>query len=207
MKTPKGWQIITLDEVADVTGGIQKGPNRAPGANAVRYLTVAHVQRNRIITEDLRYFEVTAKELERWRLNAGDVLIIEGNGSASEIGRAALFRGEISDCVHQNHVIRIRAQTHGLSANFLNAFLNSSVGQATLKAESFSSSGLRTLSVGRIRELLVPLPPLPEQQKIADILCTWDEALEKLDALIAAKDRRKQALMQQLLTGKKRVQP
>jgi type I restriction enzyme S subunit len=44
-----------------------------------------------------------------------------------------------------------------------------------------------------------------EQRKIADILSTWDEALEKLDALIAAKDRRKQSLMQQLLTGRKRV--
>jgi type I restriction enzyme S subunit len=51
----------------------------------------------------------------------------------------------------------------------------------------------------------VNLPPLPEQQKIADILGTWDDALEKLDALIAAKARRKQALMQQLLTGHRRL--
>ena len=51
----------------------------------------------------------------------------------------------------------------------------------------------------------VALPPLPEQRKIADILSTWDETLETLDALIAAKYRQKQALMQQLLTGKTRV--
>jgi len=48
------------------------------------------------------------------------------------------------------------------------------------------------------------LPPLPEQQKIAQILSTWDKAIEKLEALIAAKQKRKKALMQQLLTGKKR---
>jgi type I restriction enzyme S subunit len=48
-------------------------------------------------------------------------------------------------------------------------------------------------------------PPLHEQRKIADILGTWDEALENLDVLISAKDRRKQALMQQLLTGKRRL--
>lgn len=205
MKTPRGWRIRALDEIAEVTGGIQKGPHRAPGANPVRYLTVAHVQRNRVIVDDPRYFEVTAKELERWRLKPRDVLIIEGNGSASEIGRTALFRGEIRDCVHQNHVIRVRAHASELSAEYLNAFLNSSVGQAALQAESFSSSGLRTLSVGRIRELQFPLPLLPEQQKIANILGVWDEALEKLDSLIAAKDRRKKALMQQLLTGKRRL--
>ena len=79
MKAPKGWKTLRLEEVAEITGGIQKGPHRAPGANAARYLTVAHVQRNRIITEDPRYFEVTAQELERWRLKAGDVLIIEGS--------------------------------------------------------------------------------------------------------------------------------
>jgi type I restriction enzyme S subunit len=51
----------------------------------------------------------------------------------------------------------------------------------------------------------VPCPPLPEQRKIANILTTWDEALTQLDALIEAQERRKKALMQQLLTGKKRL--
>lgn len=50
----------------------------------------------------------------------------------------------------------------------------------------------------------VAYPPLPEQQKIAQILSTWDKAIEKLEALIAAKQKRKKALMQQLLTGNKR---
>lgn len=49
------------------------------------------------------------------------------------------------------------------------------------------------------------LPSLSEQRKIADVLTTWDEALEKLEALIAAQERRKKALMQQLLTGRRRL--
>jgi type I restriction enzyme, S subunit len=51
----------------------------------------------------------------------------------------------------------------------------------------------------------IPLPPLPEQRRIADILTTWDRAIETLESLIAAKERRKQALMEQLLTGRKRL--
>jgi type I restriction enzyme S subunit len=58
------------------------------------------------------------------------------------------------------------------------------------------------LGTAAINEANITLPNVAIQQKIADILTTWDEALEKLDALIAAKDRRKQALMQQLLIGK-----
>ena len=49
------------------------------------------------------------------------------------------------------------------------------------------------------------LPPLPEQKKIAEILSTWDKAIEILEALIEAKEKRKKGLMQQLLTGKKRL--
>ena len=205
MKLPKGWKTKAIGDIAEVAGGIQKGPHREASANPVRYLTVAHVQRNRLLLDDPRFFEVTPAELQRWRLLKGDLLIIEGNGSADQIGRTALFRGEISDCVHQNHVIRIRPSKDEVDGEYLNSLMNSAVGQAAVQLQSSSSSGLRTLSVGKIREMFFQLPPLPEQRKIADILSTWDEALKTLDALIAAKDQQKQALMQQLLTGKTRV--
>ncbi len=55
------------------------------------------------------------------------------------------------------------------------------------------------------REFTCILPPLPEQQKIAAILSTWDRAIELTEKLIATKQKRKQALMQQLLTGKLRL--
>lgn len=55
-----------------------------------------------------------------------------------------------------------------------------------------------------LKKYQIPVPPHPEQQKIAQILSTWDKAIEKLESLIATKQKRKKALMQQLLTGKKR---
>jgi type I restriction enzyme S subunit len=66
-------------------------------------------------------------------------------------------------------------------------------------------STIKTIGLGIFRRLAGSFPPLSEQRKIADILGTWDEALEKLDALIAAKERRKKGLMQQLLSGKRRL--
>ena len=60
-------------------------------------------------------------------------------------------------------------------------------------------STIKTIGLGIFRKLLVHLPPLPEQQKIADILGTWDEALEKLDALIAAQDHRYLAILESTL--------
>ena len=67
------------------------------------------------------------------------------------------------------------------------------------------ATGLPSLSQNIINNLKIPLPPLPEQKKIADCLSTWDCAIEKQSALINALTERKKALMQQLLTGKKRL--
>jgi type I restriction enzyme S subunit len=183
---PERHPIMAL---AEVRGGIQKGPHRAPGANPVRYLTVAHVHRNRILTDSPRYFEVSPVELERWRLLRGDVLIIEGNGSADQIGRTALFRGEIENCVHQNHVIRIRPDKQRVMPEFLNTFLNSPAGQDAVQGQSRTSSGLRSLSVGRIKSICVPVPPLSEQRRIVselDALQAQVDALKRLQAETAA---------------------
>lgn len=180
---------LSVEEIAEVRGGIQKSPNREPGENPVRYLTVAHVHRNKILTGDPRYFEVSSEELSRWKLLSGDVLIIEGNGSAEQIGRAALFRGEIENCVHQNHVIRIRPNRTRVAPEFLNAYLNSPIGQDEVQSRSRTTSGLRSLSVGRIKAIEVPLPPLPEQRRIVtylDDLQAKVDALKKLQAETAA---------------------
>lgn len=71
-----------LGAICEIRGGLQKSPARVPGDNPTPYITVAHVQRNRIDTSiPPRFFEVLPDELERWRLKNGDLLIIEGNGS------------------------------------------------------------------------------------------------------------------------------
>jgi len=122
-------------------------------------------------------------------LLAGDVLIIEGNGSADPIGGTALFRGEIENCVHQNHVIRIRPNQQNVLPEFLNTFLNSPAGQDAVQGQSRTSSGLRTLSVGRIKAIAVPVAPLAEQRRIVaelDALQAEVDALKRLQAETAA---------------------
>lgn len=70
---------------------------------------------------------------------------------------------------------------------------------------SGTSESMKKIQKGAFLKLKVCLPPIDEQRKIAAILTVWDEALEKLDAIIAAKERYKKGLMQQLLTGRRRL--
>ena len=120
---PDGWVWATVEQVAEIQGGVQKQPSRKPAANAYPFLRVANVHRDRLILDDIHLIELFGDELNRLRLQAGDMLIVEGNGSKNEIGRSAIWNVNINDCVHQNHIIRIRYAS-GSSA-YLNCYWNS----------------------------------------------------------------------------------
>lgn len=175
---PKGWEWVRIDDIFNVQGGIQKTPKRKPINNYFPYLRVANVQRGYMTLDQIEYFEIEDGELEKYTLNEGDILIVEGNGSAEEIGRCAIWHDQIKNCVHQNHLIRIRGffVATGL---FSTKFLNSPLGISEMKRLSITTSGLYTLSVGKIRSICIPLPPLAEQKRI----------VAKVDSLMALCDK------------------
>lgn len=162
---PQGWQWVRIGDIASVQGGIQKTPARRPVDRHVPYLRVANVQRDCLDLREIERFEVTADEVDRWGLKSGDLLVVEGNGSEHEIGRSAVWAGEIQPCVYQNHLIRVRCNEPEVVA-FLQLFLNSPDGKAEMKRLAITSSGLYNLSVGKIRRFVVALPPYAEQVRI-----------------------------------------
>ncbi|WP_291517339.1 restriction endonuclease subunit S [Acidovorax sp.] len=162
---PVGWEWVRINDLAEVQGGIQKTQLRTPVKQHFPYLRVANVQRDALRLEEIERFELTMEELERWRLIAGDLLIVEGNGSAEEIGRCAVWTGAIDPCVYQNHLIRVRCFQQDCMA-FIKLFLNAPSGAEEMKRLAITTSGLYNLSVGKIRNYAVPMAPLAEQSRI-----------------------------------------
>lgn len=107
----------------------------------------------------------------------------------------------IPACIHDGFVV-IDHFEKSLETRFLYYYLQSLTRSLASGGQPGTQKNLNTGIVATIR---VPALALPEQRKIADILTTWDEALSKLDDLIAAQELRKKALMQQLLTGRRRL--
>jgi type I restriction enzyme S subunit len=182
---PMGWSWLRVADAFEVAGGIQKTPDRAPRHNAYPYVGVANVYRGRLDLSVLKQFELAPGELDRRRLEPGDLLIIEGNGSFSEIGRCAKWNGEIADCVHQNHVIRCRPLDTRIS-DFVLLFLNSPDGTRTMQRLAITSSGLYSLSVGKIRQIEFPLPPLAEQRRIVAKVDQLMSLVDELETQLAA---------------------
>ncbi|WP_016950871.1 restriction endonuclease subunit S [Anabaena sp. PCC 7108] len=200
---PSGWEWVRIDDFYEVVGGIQKTPKRTPISNYFPYLRVANVYRGRLDLSEIMYFELFENDLQKWNLFPGDLLIVEGNGSENEIGRCAIWNGEIKNCVHQNHLIRCRPLGHTGSL-FTLLFLNSPVGITEIKKLAITTSGLYSLSVGKIRGIVVPLPPLEEQKRIVTkvdkLMKLCDELESKLTQTQTESEKIINAAVKQLLT-------
>ncbi len=195
------WEIAPFSKVvASSEYGLSLATD--PSGNAP-ILKMNSISDGRVLFDDLDHVTCTADEQRDYALKRGDILFNRTN-SFDLVGKTAVVR-EDSSTVFASYLVRFRVRKTA-DPRFIGYWFNTSRAQSRLKqlaTPGVSQSNINPTSLRR--DFSLPLPPLPEQQKIADILGTWDEALEKLDALIAAKARRKQALMQQLLTGHRRL--
>jgi type I restriction enzyme, S subunit len=192
------WSWTSTGDVAEVQGGIQKQPKRRPVRNRAPFLRVANVLRGRLDLEEVHEIEIFNGELERYRLLPGDLLVVEGNGSVDQIGRSAMWRDEIANCVHQNHLIRVRPGPELLPA-FLDAYWNSLATRRRLAEVASSTSGLYTLSTAKVKAVPIPIVPLEEQHFIVEQL---ERQLSIIDATTVEVDsarRRGDALRRSIL--------
>lgn len=203
-KASEAWPSISIDQIAGVCGGIQKTPDRTPRNFHRPFLTVRNVQHGYLNLDNVEQFEITPKELERSRLEKGDLLIVEGNGSLDHIGRSAVFDQE-GEWVHQNHIIRVRFIPHLAFPKYVARFLASSAGREQLIEKAMTTTGLHTLSTSKVAKLSIPLPPLREQRAIAARL---DETFARvatlrasLEARLAAVERLPAALLREVFGG------
>ena len=162
---PESWEWASLGDVSAIGGGIQKQPKRAPRMNALPFLRVANVGKGSLDLSEMHTIEVFEGEVSRYGLQRGDLLVVEGNGSPDQIGRAATWHGEIDPCVHQNHLIRVRPSLALLPA-YLELYWNSPDASRRVQAVASSTSGLHTLSTGKLKVLPVAVPPIGEQERI-----------------------------------------
>lgn len=159
------WETTVLGSIGSVTGGLTKNRNRLALTLHKPYLRVANVYANRLKLDDIAKIGLTEAEFQKTVLQKGDLLIVEGNGSLDQIGRAAIWNDNIPDCVHQNHLIRWRSNGKVLS-KFVLFWLLSSEGRASLVELASTTTGLYTLSISKVASIPVRVPSLEEQQEI-----------------------------------------
>ncbi|MGN5001734.1 restriction endonuclease subunit S [Aeromonas sp. 82P] len=189
---PNHWVIAPFDEVAIVIGGVTKGRNlRGKQMMVCPYLAVANVQRGHFKLDGLKTIEIAADELAKYQVQKGDLLITEG-GDWDKVGRTAIWRGGITNCLHQNHVFKARVPSKQLLNEWVELVFNSNIGRDYFAGASKQTTNLASINMTQLRSFALPIPPLDEQKRIITLLaeltsqCTeWRNQLQRKQSLSA----------------------
>jgi len=180
-EVPAHWDVKRLKFVANVQSGVAKGRN-LEGRKVINppYLRVANVQNGYVDLSDVATIAIAEDELERYSLQAGDVLMTEG-GDFDKLGRGTVWEAQIDPCIHQNHIFAIRSY-QGMSPYWISTITQTDYARHYFILRSKQSTNLASISSTNLMELPVVLPPSSEQEAILSYL---DYETAKLDALIA----------------------
>jgi len=157
-----------LSTLAEVRTGVAKGRRFKPNEATLElpYLRVANVQAGYLDLSALKTIRVRSDEIPRYRLQAGDVLLTEG-GDFDKLGRGTVWRGEVEECLHQNHVFAVRTGEQ-LIPEFLELAAGSLYGRRYFLSCSKQTTNLASINSSQLKAFPVPNPPVDRQAELVN---------------------------------------
>jgi type I restriction enzyme S subunit len=195
---PLGWpEREPLGQFADITSGITKGRRVADhGHRSVPYLAVANVQDGHLRLNAIKSIDATEDEIRRLRLEPGDLVLTEG-GDPDKLGRGTVWTGELAECIHQNHVFRVRLTDPDFEPLFVSKLLASERGRRYFLRSAKQTTGIASINKSQLGAFPMLRPPKGLQAAFAARLeehralyRTAAEARAELDALFASLQQR-----------------
>ncbi|MHA6689438.1 restriction endonuclease subunit S [Devosia sp. A449] len=200
----KGWRVCRLRDVATIQTGISKSKGRQfKRPLSVPYLRVANVQDGHLDLKEVKLITIEEDQIDRYSLQVGDVLFNEG-GDFDKLGRGCVWPGQISPCVHQNHVFAVRCEST-LNPEFLALLAASRHGKTYFRLSSKQTTNLASINTSDLRSFPVILPPMNEQLEIAALAKSFDARIAAEKEALDLLKKTRNALAQELLSGRVRV--
>ncbi len=187
-----------LGDIADIRSGVTLG--RTLQGNTVRlpYLRVANVQDGYLDLRQIKEVEVLESEKDKWQLQRGDILLTEG-GDWDKLGRGAVWREEIPNCIHQNHIFRVRVNQDEFVPEYLAMLIGSPYGKNYFRAASKQTTNLASINHRQLKAFTVVRPPLDEQRRIVAYLDGLQAKVKALRGLQVKGGEELSALMASIL--------
>lgn len=198
---PRGWPgTMCLGDVADICSGITKGRRTSDRVREVPYLAVANVQDRHIKLGTVKTIEATEAEIDRYRLAVNDLLLTEG-GDPDKLGRGALWGGSIVDCIHQNHVFRVRVTSGSINPVYLNWLVGSARGKRYFLGVAKQTTGIASINMTQLKRFPLLTPPIETQERFAKAVSQIEEHKKRLNHAAEASEFLMQSLQRQAFAG------
>lgn len=184
-----------LGEISDIASGVTKGQNyNGRKTVEVPYLRVANVQDGYLDLSEMKTIQALPSEVEELRLHVGDVVMTEG-GDFDKLGRGAIWRGQIENCIHQNHIFRVRLERTKVLPEFFENYLLSPEAKNYFLGASKQTTNLASINMTQLKQLPVPLYPLNLQEEFAVVMAR----VESLRGRMSEGERQVEGLFGSLL--------
>lgn len=193
------WPKRKAGELFDIQLGKMLNEKARTG-DTFPYLANFNVRWGKFDLSELNQMAFSDKEQEKFSLQLNDLLMCEGG----EIGRCAVWMEKDSKIFYQKALHRLRPIGERVSSHFMHYYMHHLSTMGDLP-KLVGETSIAHLTREKLVCLPIPVPPRAIQNKIVEILLTWDAAIEKIEHLIAAKEKRKSGLMAKFLTGKQRL--
>ncbi|WP_426718653.1 restriction endonuclease subunit S [Corynebacterium auriscanis] len=185
-------QMLQLNEIADIQSGITKGRKLKKGEvmSEYPYMAVSNVKSGFLDLQTVKTIEVTNREAAKYELHPGDILLTEG-GDPDKLGRGTIWRGEISKCLHQNHIFRIRLPENSpIPPDVLMSLISSRASRSYFLRSAKQTTGIASINKTQLSALPIPLLSAYE-------VIPLNGALNAIDA-VAGKLKLRHTLLQEL---------
>lgn len=179
-----------IKDICEITNGYAFKSDRYVTDEGARVIRITNVQKGKVVDNDPKLYPFSdLSNLDTYKIYEGDILMsLTGN-----VGRVGKFPKELLPAYINQRVCRVKSCSDNLLENYLFHFLNSDIFENDAIRNSAGAAQLN-LSTKWVSEYEIPLPPLPQQQKIANILDAADSLRQNDKALIAKYDELTQAL-------------
>ena len=200
---PSDWRVQRFDSLFAVQQGKQVSKKNRVGENQRPFLRTKNVFWGHLDLAGLDEMHFTDAEEKRLALQPGDLLVCEGG----DIGRTAIWKGELARCYYQNHLHRARLRDDAADSLFALYWLWYAFEIGSVYFGRGNVTTIPNLSQSNLCELPLPVPPLHEQQKIAGVLGVVQQAIEQQERLLQLTAELKKTLLHQLFTQGLRGEP
>ena len=199
---PDDWEVNRFTDIAELIHGFQFREEHFAENGRFGVIKIGNLTyQGNISLDNLSKSDCEGiNNYERLFLRRGDILMALTGGT---LGKMSIFNLEENRYLQNYRVGKFEPNEKSIK-NYIYYLLSSTYVQKRIE-DNVNEAAQPNFGKQDFDKIKIPLPPLPEQKKIADCLSTWDCAIEKQSQLINALTQRKKALMQQLLTGKKRL--
>jgi len=196
-------KVMLLDECAFVQTGVAKGRKFENENNKINvpYLRVANVQDGYLDLEEIQTIEIRQSELKRFLLQPGDILLTEG-GDFDKLGRGFIWQGQISQCVHQNHIFAVRVNKSLLIPEYLAYLIQSEYGKAYFLSVAHRTTHLACINSTKLKAFPTLKPDLGRQKEIVDVLGACDSKIAALDHEARLHEELFRAMLEELMSGR-----